>query len=153
MNGYVVALFAALAGLFILAAWLAIWSRRATPARHVSMGVLLLGLTAIAVVAVEAMGFPKPLAWAWQMNGEARVIGFKLVQDEAIYLYVDHGAGAPRSYSMPWSNSTASKLQELFDKGENGEFMLKFEPSWERRDPPEFYPLPQPIIPMPKIEG
>src|SRR3990167_5316476 len=82
MNDYVVALFAALAGFFILAAWLAIWSRRATPARHVSMGVLLLGLAAIAVVAVGAMGFPKPLAWAWQMNGEARVIGLKLVQDE-----------------------------------------------------------------------
>jgi hypothetical protein len=150
MDGYVVALFATLAGLFILAAWLAIWSRRATPARHVSMAVLLLGFVAVAVVAVEAMGFPKPLTSAWRMNGEARVIGIKMVQDVAIYIYVDRGPGAPRSYVMPWSNAMASKLQGLFDEGENGEFMMKFEWSWERRQPPEFYALPQPIIPLPK---
>jgi hypothetical protein len=132
-----------------MAAWLAIWARRRTKARHAAMVVLVVGLASLAAAAVETAGFPKPLRWAWELSGEARVLGVKLVQDVGIYLYVDIGTGAPRSYSLPWSNEAASRIQGLMDGNENGEFMMKFEWSWDMNEP-QFYELPQPIIPLPK---
>lgn len=155
MTSHVVGFYMALGGLFGLAAWMAIWARRQTRARHVAMALFVLALPGIVVAAVETAGFPKPLAWAWELNGidDLRVLSAKLIQDEAIYLYVDVDAGAPRSYSMSWNNEEASKIQGLMDgaKEQNGQFMMQFEWSWDT-NAPQFHPLPQPVIPLPKPE-
>jgi hypothetical protein len=88
-------------------------------------------------------------------GGKYTVLGMKLVQDQGIYLYLDFGQGHPRSLVLPWNQDMADQLQELGRKqqggripGIEGEFP-PFEWSWDR-NPPQFHPLPQPIIPIPK---
>jgi hypothetical protein len=149
MNPYVMMQFLALGGILVAAAWLAIWSRRQTMARHVAMLMLVAGLGGVAATGVESAGFPKPIRWAWELNGEYRVLTAKLVQDTGIYLYVDSKEMTPRSYSLPWSNEKANQLQKLMDSGENGQFAMQFEWSWDQRKS-SFYALPQPIVRIPK---
>ena len=149
MSPYVILQFVALGGVFVVAAWLAIWSRRQTPARHAAMLVLVAGLASLAAAGIETSGFPKSMAWAWELTGDYRVLGAKLVQDDGIYLFVDTGQTTPRSYKLPWSNKTASRIQSLMDKNRKGQFMMTFEWSWDRHKP-QFRSLPQPVIPLPK---
>ena len=149
MSPYVIIQFMSLGGVFVVAAWLAIWSRRQTPARHAAMLVLVAGLASLAVAGIETSGFPKPMRWAWELTGDYRVLGTKMVQDDGIYLFVDTGEATPRSYKLPWSNSTASRIQALIEKGRKGQYLMKFEWSWDRHKP-QFRALPQPMIPLPK---
>ena len=138
-----------LAVYFASLALLAIWSRRADKMRHVAVGLFLLGIPLLAGASLEALSWARPLWAMWDLSGEYRVLGAKMIEGEAIYAYVDTD-GEPRSVKLPWSNKTAEELQELFDNPANGgQAMMRYEPSWDQT-PPEFYPAP-PEAPPPKI--
>lgn len=134
---------------FASLAWLAIWSRRADKMRHVAVGLFLLGIPLLAGASLEALSWARPLWAMWDLSGEYRVIGAKMIEGEAIYAYVDTD-GEPRSVKLPWSNKTAEELQALFDNPANGgQAMMRFDDSLDKSEP-TFWPVPQPASP-PKI--
>jgi len=142
----VIALFAA--------AWLAIWSRRDTLARPVAVVLFMLGLPTIVAAGVESLGWHKPLGFAWDLTpGDHRVLSAKLVQDEAIYLYLDDPARLePRPIIMPWNNEAANRIQKLQDGAgpqAKGQFVMRYEKSLDMHAP-QFHPLPQPQVLPPK---
>lgn len=152
---YVVALAVAILGLFAASTWLAVWSRRDTWGRPAAMGLFLLGVPAITVAGVESLGWHKPMSLAWDLEaGDHRVLAVKMVQDEAIYLYLDDGTRIePRPLMLPWDNGTANRIQALMDESgpeANGEFMLRYEPSLDISEQ-QFHPLPQPPVLPPKV--
>ncbi|NGO54170.1 hypothetical protein [Allomesorhizobium camelthorni] len=151
---YVVWLSIGILVLFAGEAWLAIWSRRDTWGRAATVLLFIFALPAIATVAVESLGWHKPLKLVWDLApGEHRVLATKLVQDEAIYLYLDDPARSePRPIVLPWSNETASRIQKLQDdagREARGQFMMRYEPSLDTHAP-QFHPLPQPPALPPK---
>lgn len=134
---------------FASLAWLAIWSRRADKMRRVAVGLFLLGIPLLAGASLEALSWPRPIWAMWDLSGEYRVLGAKMVEGEAIYAYVDTD-GEPRSVKLPWSNKTAEELQALFDDPANGgQAMMRFDFSLDE-SPPSFWPVPQ-IADPPKI--
>ena len=147
----VTALCVMVALLFAALAWLAIWSRWADRGRLVAVALFLLGLPMLAFAGLESLSWSRPL-WAMHgLRGEVRILGAKMIKDEAIYAYVDTGEGEPRAVALPWSTETAKQLQDVFDDPKNGgQAMMRFDWSWDTRKEPNFYPLPQPTLPMPK---
>jgi hypothetical protein len=81
------------------------------------------------------------------------VLAAKMVQDEAIYLYLDDPTRTePRPLKLPWSNDAANRIQKLQDEAgpeANGHFMLRYEP-WLDTYAQQFHPLPQPPVLPPK---
>ncbi|OCP19376.1 MULTISPECIES: hypothetical protein [unclassified Ensifer] len=151
---HVVWLMLGVLALFAAEAWLAIWSRRDTWGRLLTVLLFIVGLPAIAIVAVESLGWHKPLALVWDFQpGEHRVLAAKLVQDEAIYLYIDDPIRSePRPIILPWSNDMANRIQKLQDEANpdaNGQFIMRYEPSLDTHAP-QFHPLPQPPALPPK---
>lgn len=151
---YVASLSIGVLALFSAAAWLAIWSRRDTWARPAAMLLFLAGIPTIGAAAVESLGWHKPLPLAWDLApGDHRVLAAKLVQDQAIYLYLDDAARVePRPLVLPWSNDAANRIQALQDQAgpdSNGQFVMRYEPSLDTHAP-QFHPLPQPPALPPK---
>lgn len=146
----------AVAGLFAALAWLAIWARRHDRMRFAAVALFLTGLPVLYAAGLQSLSWARPLWAMWDLAGhDLRVLGAKMIENEAIYLYVDDGTGQPRSVALPWDARQASDLQGLFDDPANrGQAMMRFnfELSWETREPLAFYPLPQPPLPLPKIE-
>lgn len=132
-----------------------IWSRRETWVR----GAALAGFFVLAPVTggavLYALSHPAPYYPAITApGGEYTVLGVKMVQDEAIYIWLDFGSDHPRYFALPWNNETANRLQEMLDAQRRGQIpgfkmSIPYEHSWDR-NPPQFHPLPQPIIPIPK---
>lgn len=139
--------------LFALAAWLAAWSRKDTWARPAAIALFLVSLPAIAAAGLQSLGHHRPLEMAWELTaGDHRVLAAKMVQDEAIYLYLDAGRSEPWPLRLPWSNATADRIQKLQESAEgdaNGQFMFRYEPSLDVHKP-QFHPLPQPPALPPK---
>lgn len=140
--------------LFAVVAWLAAWSRRDTWARPAAVGLFLVGIPVIAAASVESLGWHKPLRLAWDLkSGDHHVLASKMIQDKAIYLYLDDPNRAePRPLVLPWDNRSANAIQKAIDGGGSegkGEFMMRFEPSYDLSDQ-QFHPLPQPPALPPK---
>lgn len=136
-------------------AWATAWSRRETRIRHLAFAAFLGMLPLLAVGATETMGWHKSSLLAWRLDGEQNVLASKVVEGEAIYLYLDVGEGEPRAIALPWDPRTAERLQkaqrESARRGRRGAIM-KFDHSWDRNEP-QFHPLPQPQMPIPKDEA
>lgn len=139
--------------LFAAAAWLAIWSRRDTWARHAAIGLFGLGLPLIVAAGIQSLGNHRPMGLAWELRaGNHRVLAAKMIQDEAIYLYMDAGRDEPWPLMLPWDNESANRIQKLQEEAQgdaNGQFMLQYEPSLDIHAP-QFHPLPQPQLLPPK---
>jgi hypothetical protein len=133
--------------LFGAAAWLAIWSRKDTPARFAALLLFLAGIPAVAAAGIEALGHHRPLWTAWALEpGDHRTLAVKMVQDQAIYLYLDTGREEPWQLRLPWDNEVANAIQRAIDEapeGQEGQLMLRYEHSWDIH-PRQFHPLPQP---------
>ena len=139
----------AVALLFAALALIAIWSRRADRMRHAALGLFIIGLPLLAAAGLESLSWSRPLWAMWNLNGDFRVLGAKMIEGVGIYAYVDTD-GEPRAVELPWDNRTAERLQELFDDPANGgQAMMRFEFSWDT-SPPQFYPIPQPPALPPK---
>jgi len=139
--------------LFAAAAWLAVWSRRDTWARPAAVALFLLGVPAIAAAGIQALGQHRPYSMAWEIGaGDYRVLAAKMVQDEAIYLYIDAGRSEPWPLVYPWDNDIANRIAKLQDEAvgdAKGQFMMRYEPSLDT-NAPQFHPLPQPPAMPPK---
>jgi hypothetical protein len=146
--------------LYVLAAaaavglgFLAAWSRRALAPRlaAVTLSLGLIGL--IGASTVELLGRPKPtrLEWAKRTAADADVLGSRIVEGKAIYLWLGlPGEAEPRAYVLPWSLEVAKELQKAVEEAAKGggqaRAQFSYEFSWEKREP-KFYALPQPKLP------
>lgn len=129
-----------------------VWARRENKVRFATVLTLVLWLPMLAWASTEVLGWHKPLWAAWRVSGEGRILAQKLVRGVAIYLYVDVGRGEPRAIELPWSDRTAEALQKALRESRRRRrrgAMLKFDWSWDN-NPPQFHPLPQPQLPIPK---
>jgi hypothetical protein len=146
--------------LFILGAVLAallslisIWAPRrlAIKATALTTAVLFLPLSYAALV--DLLSKPKPVDLEWMQGdaAEAEVLASRLVENEAIYLWLQlPDVAEPRAYVLPWDRASAEQLQQAMREAEqqgNGvQMRLPFEPSLEDREP-KFYAPPQPGLP------
>jgi len=127
----------------------AIWSRKQTVARAAALAMFLALMPTLAGVGFFAMSHPAPwLQTITVPGGSYTVLGVKLVQDVAIYVWLDFGAGHPRYFALPWSNKTADEVQGLMDQQRYGDIPgfaldIPYEPSLDE-NLPQFHPLPQP---------
>lgn len=148
MNLFVVAIVLA-AGLATISIW--------APRRLAVKVIAILVTTAFMPVAYASMADllskPKPVKLEWQHRGtgDAVVLGARMRQGEAIYLWLQFGdLPEPRYYVLPWDENAARNLQEAMreaDKNKGGLAMqFPFERSWDQ-DKPQFYALPQPKLP------
>ena len=135
--------------LFAIAAWLTVWSRRDSWVRPAAVVLLLFGMPAIAIAGLQSLGHHRPMSLIWEItSGEYRVLAVKMVQDEAIYIYLDADRSEPWPVQLPWDNETAKRIQELqegADGDAQGQFMFRYEPSLNT-NAMQFHPLPQPQL-------
>lgn len=126
-----------------------IWSRRETKMRVLTLVSFLAFMPAVAGVGFFAMSHPAPwLQTITVPGGDYTVLGVKMVQDVAIYVWLDFGKNHPRYFALPWDNKTADQLQGLSDQQKYGDIpgfkmVIPYEWSWDK-SPPQFHPLPQP---------
>ena len=141
-----VAIWMAIVAMFSCAAWLAIWSRKDTWGRPAAIVLFLVGLPVIAAAGVQSLGLHRPYALAWELpDGDHVVLGAKMIQDRAIYIYLDAGRDEPWPLVLPWSNEAANQIQKAQDdSGEeaNGQFMARMDSSLDT-NPLQFHPMPQ----------
>lgn len=141
-------------GLAALALFAA-WSRRNTGARLLAVLVFVGMIAPVAGISLTALSLPAPyIPGITAPGGTYFVLATKMVQDEAIYVWIDGGQGVPRYYALPWSNELAEKLQDMIEgqqRGENGGVTMDipYEFSWDNHAP-SFQPLPQPPMMPPK---
>lgn len=131
-------------------ATITIWSRAKTKLRGWSVAGFLISSPLIAIGMAMVLGLPLPRDLAFGMKGgDYAVLGTKMVVGEGIYVLLDEDP-KPRYYAFPWDKKMSDKIQELLDSEGGKEGMrMKLPPyefSWEKRDPPEVYALPQPKV-------
>ncbi len=153
-------IFSGIAALFAVYTWGIIWSRRETRVRGLAVLGFIMLLGALGPASLETLGWHRPHWAAVRLDGDVVVLSFKLVRDEAIYLYVDAGPGQPRAISLPWNDERAQKLQEKEKEseraGRKGKFKMRFSYNpWSPQvpvfvNPPKvrrFEPKPAPPLP------
>lgn len=140
------AITAALGGM----ASLAIWSRKLTRARGLSVAAFLLASPLAAIATAQALGWAIPY-WPGITvpPGKHLLLGHKLDEPRAIYVLLDIGDGSPRHYSLEWSTKTAEAIQKAAEEGAEGEHGMHV-PTFEwavEPSPPQFWAAPQPMMP------
>ncbi len=125
-----------------------VWSRKNSWVRGAAVASWLVLMPLVIGSSFFSLGHPAP--WVQTINvpgGKYRVLGVKMVQDVAIYVWLDFGADYPRYFALPWDNATADKMQGLLDRERRGnggfEIEIPYEWSWDT-NPPQFHLLPQP---------
>jgi len=108
-------------------------------------------MVALGAALAQVLGHHRPVWFVVDLDSEYRVIGSKMVEGHAIWLYLDQ-RGEPLALMLPWNDKTAEQLQdaerESKRRGQDGA-LLRFDPSLDRSEP-QFHPLPQQATPMPK---
>ena len=147
------ALFAVAAVLAAALATISIWAPRRLPVKVGAVVLACAFLPAAYAAMVDLLSKPKPASFEWWLDkaGEATVLGSSMVEDEAIYLWLQlDGVGEPRAYALPWDQRTAEQLQaaarEAAEQQAAVRMRLPFEPTLDDREP-RFYALPQPALP------
>ena len=147
-------LFAVNVGLAAVLANIAIWSPR-----HMWIKLSALATTAAFVPATylslsEMLSRPKPIEiqWAMQELSEASVIGARLEEGEAIYVWLGiEGIDEPRAYALPWNDEMARQLHGAQRSAEQDGTKVRmrkpFETSLDDREP-VFYAAPPPPPPL-----
>jgi len=121
--------------------------------------LLVLSLTAVWLVVAygalaELLSRPKPVAleFARQAASEADVLASRIVEDEAIYIWLAFGdMREPRAYQLPFDRDMAEQLRRAREAGERSgggvRMRLPFEPSLDDGEP-RFYAPPPPRLPL-----
>ena len=123
-----------------------------------TLKLVVLSLTAVWLVVAygalaELLSRPKPvsLEFARSHAAEADVLAGRIVEDQAIYVWLGFGdLVEPRAYRLPFDQATAEELRRALEEGrEQGggvKMRLPFEPSLDEQEP-RFYAPPQPRLP------
>lgn len=142
----------------LVSALFSVWSRRPSHARVISVLLAIPSLAIAALAIASALGKPVPYVVGVTVPaGEHTVLGYKLVENVAIYVLVD---GSPPTYVvLPWSTGEAQALQDAGERGRrtgrrarmrampglfdrmHGKPVVKF------YDPPQRAPAPKPSRP------
>ena len=150
--------FAAFVLIAALLAGIAVWAQRSPAIKTAAL--VLAGLLMAAGYAglVDILGKPKPASMEWfkSASRDARVLGARLHEGKAIYLWLElDGGAAPRAYRLPWSRKAALELQrarrQAKAKGTALRMRAPFRPKRDRSKP-MFYADPPPPLP-PKESG
>jgi len=91
---------------------------------------------------VETLGKPRPIEVEWRDMAGMEIISFRLVEPEAIYLWVD--GMPPIAYRLPWSKEEAQQLHEASMEAGDMPIGIGTTP-----DGTELVFHPQPILPLP----
>jgi len=125
-----------------------IWARRwwAVP-------LYAVGLVAAYGIGFEVVGWPQKLAFEWRTVVEARVLGSRIVEGEAIYLWLGlPDTMAPRAYVMPYDPRVARELHEARERAAEGQgVLMKWPFDTYEVEEQMFYPMPQ--MPEPLKDG
>lgn len=146
-------LFALLAVLAATLSTVSVWSPRRLAVKAGAL-VVAFGLMGTGYAAMlDLLSKPKPANFEWWLDkvGEATVLGNTMVEDQAIYLWLQlDGVKEPRAYELPWDQRTAEQLQTAARAAAEQQSALRmrlpFERSLDDRDP-RFYAMPQPGLP------
>lgn len=101
------------------AATFAVWSRRDTAHRGLSVASFLLA-AGVSFFAIQMpLGYPSTRE---PSPGQYTVLGVRIDVDEAIFVLLDSGQGEPRYFRLPYSTGKADSLQDALNKadGEGG---------------------------------
>ena len=146
-------LFALLAILAATLGAVGVWSPRRL---SVKVGALLVAFALMGTgyaAMLDLLSKPKPASFEWLLSEarEATVLGNSMVEDEAIYVWLQlDGIVEPRAYRLPWDKRAAEQLQQAARAAAEQQTALRmrlpFEKSLDDRAP-RFYALPQPALP------
>jgi hypothetical protein len=151
----VAALFAVLALLAATLASIAIWSPRRLAPKLVALAAAAAFMPAAYASVTELLSRPKPvsLEWAQRTAPQARVLGAKVVEGQAIFVFLElPDASEPRAYRLPWRRELAEQLQGAQqDAEERGGGVVmelpfdgkRYEASLDEREPVFHAPAPE----------
>lgn len=96
-------------------------------------------------IGFEVVGWPKALHYEWRAVDKAHVLGARVVEDQAIYLWLGlPDTLAPRAYVMPYDANLARQLHEAREAAADGQGIVMRKPfQGYETDGPMFYPTPQ----------
>jgi hypothetical protein len=96
----------------------AVWSRRETHARALTVVALVVAAPVALFAMRVALGSPDDTT---PPPGKYEVHGARIDVDVAIYVLVSQEGAMPVYYRMPYSAATANKLQQAMDAAREGE--------------------------------
>lgn len=151
-------LFAASAALAAVLAAISIWSHRKLWAKVSAVLATALFIPTIYLTYADLLSRPKPasLEWWHRSASEATVVGSKLREGEAIYVWLELAdSDEPRAYRLPWQQEMAKQLfgaqREAEANGTKVQMRLPFADRTEDQEP-LFYAPPQPPLPPKQAE-
>ena len=151
-------LFAASAALAAALAAISIWSHRKLWAKISAVLATALFIPTIYLSYADLLSRPKPanLEWWYRSVSEATVVGSRLREGEAIYVWIEMAdTDEPRAYKLPWQQEMAKQLygaqREAEANGTKVQMRLPFADRVEGQEP-LFYALPQPPLPPKHVE-
>lgn len=145
----------------VLAAFLAvisIWSHRKLLTKISAILATALFIPTVYLSYADLLSRPKPVTLEWwhREAPEATVVGSKLREGEAIYLWIELAdAGEPRAYRLPWQQELAKQLYGAQREAKANGTKVRMRLPFKERDQalePVFYAEPQPALP-PKTAG
>ena len=151
-------LFAASTALASVLAAISIWSHRKLLAKTAALLATALFIPTVYLSYGDLLSRPKPASLEWWNRGasEATVVGSKLREGEAIYLWIElPQTDEPRAYRLPWVEEVAKQLHGAQREAEaNGTKVQMRMPFKEQMDDQEplFYALPQPPLPPKHVD-
>ena len=138
-------LFSALAVLAVILAHIAIWAPRQLWIKFGALATTVAFMPVAYASLSTMLGRPKPIEMEWsrQQLSEAAVLGARLEEGKAIYVWLGiDGVEDPRSYSLPWDQELAKQLNSAQrtaqQNGTQVHMRLPFENSLDQRDQ-QFY--------------
>lgn len=152
-------LFATSTALAAALAAISVWSHRKLWAKVAAIVATALFIPTIYMSYADLLSRPKPanLEW-WNRDApEATVLGAKLREGEAIYLWIElPELDEPRAYKLPWAQEVAKQLygaqREAEAMGTKVRMRLPFKDQVDEYEP-VFYALPQPPLPTKQVQS
>jgi hypothetical protein len=135
---------------------IAIWAPRSLPLRTTAVILTAVFVPLAYASLTTLLSRPKPVDFAWfERNSEtAHVLGIKLDEGNAIYLWLHvDGYDKPGFYVLPWRQSEAEYFQETYDAAvkQRGKLILKkpfSRPSFEEKGGRSLEIIAPPTQPM-----
>ncbi len=153
MTDNLILFFAAAGVLAAILAQISLWAPRKVWVKVSALVTTAFFLPVAYVSLADLLSRPKPIELEWSNVdiAEAAVLGARMEEDVAIYVWLGlEGLEEPRAYVLPWDQEMAKQLYDAQRaaeaEGSGVRMMQPFEQSWDRRER-RFYAAPQPPAP------